>query len=358
MLGDVIVIGSGMAGATVAHRLRAAGASVIVLDKARGSGGRMSSKRVSLGGDLSVTVDLGCPAIEAKSPDFQDFLKSFIADGLLTKSSGAPGRDSLAVRGRSSALTRTLIGAAEVRFSAKVLSIRAPFQPEASHRWEVVYEQGGKTLQAWASHVVITAPPEQAQALLPEDHVFRKALNGIHLVPQWVCALVFSLPAAEHSDRQEDVVTMLKALARRVAMHPGVETAIVENEKPGRTFSGNLGALTVHFAPGWSQVHIDEAKDRIARQAQELVRLSMDGFADSKSLELVSSHVHRWLYSQPGRLTLADQRYLSGDEGLSLCGDYFGATEFGGLERAFLSASALSEALQSSGSLSRASAHA
>jgi len=43
------VIGAGMAGLTCATALRAAGHGVLVLDKSRGPGGRMSTRRLGLG---------------------------------------------------------------------------------------------------------------------------------------------------------------------------------------------------------------------------------------------------------------------------------------------------------------------
>lgn len=62
---DVLVIGAGMAGLTAAMALRRAGRSVHVLDKGRGVGGRMASRRI---GDA--TFDHGAQFITARDPRF------------------------------------------------------------------------------------------------------------------------------------------------------------------------------------------------------------------------------------------------------------------------------------------------
>ena len=43
---DVLIIGGGMAGLTAASELQGAGCRVLVLDKGRGVGGRLASRRI------------------------------------------------------------------------------------------------------------------------------------------------------------------------------------------------------------------------------------------------------------------------------------------------------------------------
>ena len=53
---DIAVIGAGLAGLTAADRLRGAGCRVVVIDKARGPGGRLATRR----GEGTVRMDHGC----------------------------------------------------------------------------------------------------------------------------------------------------------------------------------------------------------------------------------------------------------------------------------------------------------
>lgn len=351
---DVIVVGAGMAGAVVTNRLREAGASVRVLDKARGSGGRMSSKRLALNDGREITVDLGCPFVESQSAEYRRFLEQLVENNVLLPSQAEHGQGEWVVQGRSSLLTRYLLGDADIEFGARVSEIRASNNGEGSERWALRFEQAGESRIATAEHIVITAPPEQAQALLPEDHPFQRPLQGIHLIPQWVCAFVLS----NRNEEGDLSLLPLRSLAQKLVAQAGVDKVIVENDKPGRDLPSGMAALTLHFTPGWSQAHIDEMKDNITGHARELMQQALEDTGGAGDLKLLATHVHRWLYSQPGRLTLADQRYLNDGQGLSLCGDYFGASEYGGLERAFLSASALAEVLQSAGSLNKWASHA
>ncbi|WP_156502245.1 efflux RND transporter permease subunit, partial [Oleiphilus sp. HI0067] len=72
---DFAVIGAGMAGAFIAGRLQAEGKSVLIIDKARGSGGRVSSKRLKAG-EIAFGVDLGCQFFEVSHSYFEAYLSS------------------------------------------------------------------------------------------------------------------------------------------------------------------------------------------------------------------------------------------------------------------------------------------
>lgn len=77
---DVAVIGAGMAGLTCAQQLQQAGYSVMILEKSRGVGGRVATKRLSSG----IRADHGtCYLKKAGDPQFQAFLQDLIDANIL-----------------------------------------------------------------------------------------------------------------------------------------------------------------------------------------------------------------------------------------------------------------------------------
>jgi renalase len=77
---DVAIIGAGMAGLTCAQQLQQAGYSVIILEKSRGVGGRVATKRLPNG----TRADHGtCYLKKAGDPQFQAFLQNLIDANIL-----------------------------------------------------------------------------------------------------------------------------------------------------------------------------------------------------------------------------------------------------------------------------------
>ena len=73
---DVLVIGAGMAGLIAAAELRRAGRRVLVLDKSRGGGGRLASRRID-----GATFDHGAQFITTRDPRFADLIEQGWCDG-------------------------------------------------------------------------------------------------------------------------------------------------------------------------------------------------------------------------------------------------------------------------------------
>lgn len=117
---NVAVIGAGMAGLTAAKTLQDNGISVAVFEKARGSGGRLSSKAIAINDEERVTFDLGCTHFTASSDDFKAFLKPLL-DG--QKAAHWPTEHDYVGLNRNSALTRALADQLTVHFSTRVTKL-------------------------------------------------------------------------------------------------------------------------------------------------------------------------------------------------------------------------------------------
>lgn len=323
---DLIVIGAGMSGLTLANEMKRSGQSVIVLEKARGSGGRLSSKRTALKGSGGhFTFDLGCPSFTAKSEAFKAFLNDESAR-LETLQEGRETR--YFAKPRNSMLTRQMAEHLDVNFSSKVKDIKHDGQT-----WTVTCESSEGALHVWTSaRLVISAPPEQTAALLPANHHAQGLLSQAFIDPQWVVA--FALNEASPS----------RAALQRLAQHPDVFKISIENDKAGRDYAPGLAVCVIHFTPAWTKQTLDWEKDAVRSHA--LTCLS-SVFTDEPDLSAV--HVHRWLYSLPTTQAFADEHrlaYFLDESGLGLCGDYLASTNYEGVERAWLSAMALASGLK------------
>ena len=121
---DYIVVGSGIAGSVMADQLSNSGIRVLVLDKARGSGGRLASKRLTAVSGAQLTIDLGASYLKPKTAAFEQFLAEQQKRGTLAASESAQGNTALVPVSRSSALTRGLLASAQTQFACRVVSIR------------------------------------------------------------------------------------------------------------------------------------------------------------------------------------------------------------------------------------------
>ncbi|MEM9511616.1 MAG: FAD-dependent oxidoreductase, partial [Cyanobacteria bacterium P01_E01_bin.48] len=81
---DTVVIGAGMAGAQCAQNLAKAGLDVVILEKSRGVGGRMSTRRLSMKTGEAI-ADHGAQYITAKGDRFRQFVDRQLKLGMMTE---------------------------------------------------------------------------------------------------------------------------------------------------------------------------------------------------------------------------------------------------------------------------------
>ncbi len=77
------MIGAGLAGLTAAQALHRTGLAVLVLEKSRGVGGRMATRRIATPQGM-ISVDHGAQYFTARSHPFKDFLTPLINTGQVT----------------------------------------------------------------------------------------------------------------------------------------------------------------------------------------------------------------------------------------------------------------------------------
>ncbi|MEN9206128.1 MAG: FAD-dependent oxidoreductase [Thermostichales cyanobacterium SZTDM-1c_bins_54] len=79
---DVAIVGAGVAGLTCARQLQRRGLQVLVLEKSKGVGGRVATRRV---GEAAIPVDHGCQYLTADTDGFHRLLKDYLAQGILVE---------------------------------------------------------------------------------------------------------------------------------------------------------------------------------------------------------------------------------------------------------------------------------
>ncbi len=323
---DLIVIGAGVSGLVLANEMKRAGQSVTVLEKARGSGGRLSSKRCPLDGGGQITFDLGCPSFTAKSDSFKAYLNDELAqvgslgEGVDTRYFATP---------RNSILTRQLADQLDVHFAHRVTGIE-----QTENGWTVTSEHADGAAYGWqCGRLVVSAPPEQAAALIPATHSAQSVLTDAYVEPQWVVSFAFEENEPSRSAFQP------------LAEHVDVLKVSVENDKSGRDYPPGLAVCVIHFTSAWTKQSLDWSKESVQSYALEALCAAL-----SSAPLVKAAHTHRWLYSLPAAQSKGplDEAlgYFLDETGLALCGDHLASDECEGVERAWLSAMALASALK------------
>lgn len=324
---DALVVGAGIAGLVVAKRLKSTGLNVVCVDKARGTGGRLSSKKVETSSGEAIAFDLGCTDFNAVTVRFQQQVKDWLEEGVVAEMSlqhAASSAKRYVGIPRSSALTRHLATSLDIRFGARVSRI------ERDGNYWVVYLQaqpGQPDSAAFrCAHVVLAIPPVQAAGLLPGKHRFKELLSEINMLPQWVVMLATKGSAPQLGDDQ-------------IASSDVIARYSHENKKPGRgsDFVGDI--WQIQATPSWTERHLEATKESVIAQLTAEFKRCMHS-----ELEVVASYAHRWLYSRRGARVVAAQDCLSSDDGMHACGDYLcNDPRFEGVEAAYTSAVALAE---------------
>lgn len=165
---DVLVIGAGMAGLIAAAELQRAGHRVLVLDKGRGVGGRLASRRID-----GATFDHGAQFITARDPRFAALLEQCRQTGAAEEwclgfAGGADGHARWRGKPAMSAVAKHLALGLDLHLEMPVVALR-----RADDCWRAETTTG-RTFTTGA--VVLTPPVPQSLAMLDA--------GGIVLAPE------------------------------------------------------------------------------------------------------------------------------------------------------------------------------
>ena len=288
----ICVIGAGMAGMACAQALCDAGHAVTLIDKGRGAGGRMATRRLAttLG---EVSFDHGAQYFTAREADFRNQVERWATAGHVARWP-AVGEDAWVGTPGMNAPLNAMARDLEVMWSVRVTQIS-----RTSAGWTVLADSGPVlTVEA----VVVALPAEQAADLLtPIIPGWAATARGVPSAPCWTLMLAFGdrLPGDLDWVRGDDE-SALGWAARNSA-------------KPGR---GAIEAWVVQAGGAWSARHLDMPGDEVEA-----------GLTDALSRRLgaalpapIASSSHRWLYARSGEGGL--DALWDADLRLGVCGDW------------------------------------
>lgn len=319
-----LVIGAGLAGSSCALELRAAGLEVKVVDKARGAGGRASTRRA---GDLR--FDHGAQYFTARDPRFQARVEAWEAAGQVARWEGrlvrleAGGAADLPAGQRwvgvpkMSSLVKSLAAELDVEFGVRVSQLG-----HSQAGW-VAETEAGERLGPFDQVVVATPCPQAVPLLSPVAPDLAEALAAVEVAPCWAVMVDFASPLEVDWSGAKVDAGPLSWVAR-------------DSSKPGRP-AGESWVL--HASPSWSRAHLEASAAEVGPALLAAIGEQVGPLPAQRHLA-----AHRWRYAQT-TAPLGRDCLFDASRGLGVCGDYCRGER---VEDAFLSGLALGERLVAS----------
>lgn len=282
----VVIIGSGIAGLACARTLAAVGFAPVVLDKGRGIGGRVATRRVG-----AMQFDHGAQYVTAQNPSFAALLSELETDGALAKWPGEGDRPRYVGRPGMSALAKAFGVGLDIRQGVQVKGITKTYDG-----WAL--QLGDSVLKA--RRVVLTVPAPQVAGLIGAEHQLVADLAPVRLAPclTLMAAVNGPVPFTRRLD-QDDPLTWIA----------------LDNSKPNRPQGPEL--WVAQASHDFSERHLEQDALGIANAMLPLLCDRLGVTAE----RVTYAAAHRWRYA---RVTQAlDQLFLTSADGtLHLGGDW------------------------------------
>jgi renalase len=310
MTGDqksCIVVGAGISGLLAAKALKGEGWDVTVLDKGRGVGGRMATRRVGGG-----TFDHGAQFFTVRDDRFSGLVDCWLSAGAAAEWSrgfadaeGRPNEDGHPrYRGARSmtSIPKHVAGGLDVRTGERAVRVDTD-----DDGWEVTCESG---LRVEGYALVLAMPVPQALDL---------ASSGSYGLPDRARS---QLGAVSY----DPCLALMVLLDGQTRVHgPG---GMQIKDEPLDWIGDNqrkdiseLPAITIHAGPRWSSEHFEDDEREVTRH---LISLAGDRLGTNLAPAVVATSLARWRYSWVTNPHPEPFFAASEDPPLLFCGDAFG----------------------------------
>lgn len=302
------IVGAGMAGLACAEGLMRNGHEVVLLDKGRGPGGRMSMRRIkTTAGEAH--FDHGAQYFTVRDQRFGSRVEAWIADGSVALWPSAGSEAYVGVPAMN-APVRQMTEAATVLWKSQVTQVE-----RSGAGWRLLIESGGVFE---FDFLVFAVPAEQTSAMLASAAPDLAArASGPRSEPCWTVMLAFAEAVAVNQDcwRGDGIIGW----------------AARNNSKPGRT---GPESWVVQAGPDWSGRHLESDPDWIA----VTLKASFSELLETELPLCLGMASHRWRYARSG--VEGSGAIFDGDRRLGICGDWLIAPR---VEAAWISGTELAE---------------
>jgi renalase len=294
-----IIIGAGMAGLSAAKILLQKGHEVIILDKGRGVGGRMSTRKIEQG-----KADHGAQYFSVKSPEFQALIDELQAENITAKWQLAQRENVRYVGAKGmNTIPKKLAENLNVCLNEKVILISEN---------EVKTESGNSYS---FDNLIVTCPIPQVIELFQNSNIDfsekdKTVLESIEYDP---CIAVMAVLREATEIPTGGIILENQAVAW-----------IADNFQKGISA---IPTVTLHASAEFSKKYLEN-------DLQEVSQLMLKSVSQWITPEnIISTQVHRWRYSNATK-RYEQAFYQVENQNIYLAGDGFGV---GNVEGAFLS---------------------
>jgi renalase len=294
-----VIIGAGLAGLSAARILSKKGHEVVILDKGRGVGGRMSTRTIN-----DAKADHGAQYFSVKSPEFQELISKLQVEHIVSEWT-IPQRANVRYIGEKgmNTIPKRLAQNLNVVVNKKVVLISE----------NEVKTESGNTYSF--DNLIVTIPIPQLIDLLNQSQIKISAqdqsvFESIHYEPCIAVMAVLNKPT--------DI------LGGGIILENQPVAWIADNFQKGIT---QTPTATLHASAEYSTKHFDDDLQMVAKK----MLASVNQYVKSDNVQ--SFQVHRWKFSNATK-RYDKPFYQVENQNIYLAGDGFG---IGNVEGAFLS---------------------
>jgi predicted NAD/FAD-dependent oxidoreductase len=319
---EIIIIGAGISGLLAGKILDQAGRSVTILEKSRGIGGRMATRRL-MGG----IFDHGAQFFTVREAAFHNWVDQWLQAGVAREwARGFPTGDGQVPK-KGHPRYRGAEGMTSIpKYIAQGLDIQLRSLVESilwdGETWRVNISAGRRFS---AERLILTAPVPQSLKLLTKGNftIPKMQLEELQVIQYHPCISALGL--------LEEPSTIPKPGGLQIETGP--IRWIGDNAKKG--ISPGQPAITIHASAEFSREHFEESDESLAQTLFEAAKPWVSG-------PIIAWQIHKWRFSQPIEKFPRNYYQLAELPGLYFAGDGFGGSR---VEGAAISGIAIAESL-------------